>query len=193
VGWKELSEKLQDARIKKRLSLKELSIKTNISIEKLKKMERGDFSIESPIYMKNYLKRLSIVLDLDESELLEDFQSETVTEVSVSHNEKEEIRSFANTSYYVIVAIILLAFMITLFFKIEEELKSPYATLHNTSEATLLINNKNLSPGKEYDIFDDITVTNNSSVVTIVEYSGKTFKIKIRSFEVKLHGKDKKP
>jgi len=189
VGWKELSEKLQDARIKKRIPLKELSMKTNISIDKLKKMEKGDFSIESPIYIKNYLKRLSAVLQLDESDLIEDYESETRLPVS---NEKEKPSISYEVLYYVMVAVLSI-FVIVLLVEIERELTLPYATLYNSSDATLLVNGRPLSPYENYKIFKDVKVTNNSSVVTIKEYSGRILKIKIKDFEVNLYGKSKNP
>jgi len=189
MGWRELSEKLQEARIKKRLSLRELSMKTNISTSKLKKMEKGDFSIESPIYMKNYLKRLSAVLELDETELIEEYESE---KISLTPSEKEKKVLSFEIFYYIIVTI-LSTFVIILLVETEKELKAPYATLYNSSDATLLVNGRSLSPHGEYKIFKNIKVTNNSSVVTIREYSGRTLKIKIRNFEVSLCGKDKKP
>ncbi|MCD6450587.1 MAG: helix-turn-helix domain-containing protein [Thermotogaceae bacterium] len=189
MSWEELSEKLRDERIKKGLSLKELSTKTNISIYKLKKMEEGDFSIESPIYMKNYLKRIAIVLGLNELELIEEYQSEKLPS---PHEERNEIKISSNVICYTII-VTLIVLVGVLLFKIEKEFKLPYATLYNTSESILLIDGKELPPNKEYDIFKNIKVTSNQGMVMIKEYSGRTLKIKIRNFEVSLYGKGKKP
>ena len=69
--WKVLADKLRLRREEKGLSVLQVSLLTNVSPSKLRKMEEGNFaSVDADVYVRNYLKRLSGVLELPYEELL---------------------------------------------------------------------------------------------------------------------------
>jgi len=69
--WKVLADKLRLRREEKGLSVLQVSLLTNVSPSKLRKMEEGDFvNVDADVYVRNYLRRLSGVLELPYEELL---------------------------------------------------------------------------------------------------------------------------
>ena len=74
VDFEQLGAKLKEAREKKNISLEEISTKTKINIEFLKKFEQGIFDFLPEFYVRHFLK--SYLMRLGESFLpyLDEFE-----------------------------------------------------------------------------------------------------------------------
>ncbi len=189
MGWKELGELLQSARVEKGMELIDLSYETNVSIGKLEAMEKGDFSFDTSFYIKLYLRRIASVLDLNAEELCLEYESE---ESGGTGEEVIEIKKERGTVFYVL-AVILSVLMIVVAVYIEKVLTLPYAVLENRGKQSIVVDGKPVQPGESIPIYKPVTVRNNEGRVVIRELSGRIINVDIRDFGVIIHGRGKKP
>ena len=77
VQLETLSEYLQEVRRKLKLSLKEVSTLTTISLKFLEALEEGKFNwLPSDVYVYGFLKKLARLYSLDENVLIAQFKKE---------------------------------------------------------------------------------------------------------------------
>ncbi|MFH1822571.1 MAG: helix-turn-helix domain-containing protein [Patescibacteria group bacterium] len=85
-----IAEELKQARLRKKINLKEIAKKININYKYLKILEKGEFDkLPAGIYGKNFLKEYSIFLGLDYQKIVKIF-SEMPTEGQRGEINKEK-------------------------------------------------------------------------------------------------------
>ncbi len=71
IAWKAIGEQLQKARYGRSLSLEQLYALTRIPLHELKALEAGDLqNLPEEVYLRGFVRRLSIVLGLDSQKIL---------------------------------------------------------------------------------------------------------------------------
>ncbi len=195
MGWKKLGEELKKRREVLNASLTLISIKTNISTQKLQAMENGDFEVDTPFYVKEYLKRLADVLFLDYESLLREYVEELFEREKERKAEDSNKKFFSNVKFLVSYVLIgILSFMIFfLAVKIVEIVTSPYAFIENRTDGIIYVDNRPLKPGDVLPLFKNVTVEGNKGTVVIRESSGRTVNVKIKDFEVMIRGRGEGP
>jgi len=71
----EFAESLKQTREKKKISLQQVKTQTRISLEYLEAIEKGDFDVMPPVYMRAFIKEYAEAIGLDGSEVLNEYDS----------------------------------------------------------------------------------------------------------------------
>ncbi len=71
----EFAEKLKKAREKKRISLQQIKAQTRISIEYLEAIEKADFDVMPPVYMRAFIKEYAETIGLNGAEILAEYDA----------------------------------------------------------------------------------------------------------------------
>ena len=88
---KTLAEALVNERKKKEITLEEISRKTNIKLNALEALERGDFErLPGKFYFKNYIKSYLKAIESDEAEFLQAY-GETVNVIAFEEKDKPKV------------------------------------------------------------------------------------------------------
>ncbi len=72
---KEFSEKLKKVREKKHISLKQIKAHTRISLEYLEAIEKADFDVMPPVYMRAFIKEYAEAIGLNGGEILKEYDA----------------------------------------------------------------------------------------------------------------------
>ena len=183
MGWREISERIKERMKELEVNEEDLILVLDIKKEKFKRMLEGDFSIDDEFHVKGYLRKICEELDLPfeeiEKEYLEGFKI----------LKKTEIRSEPQKRVYAFMIIFLSFLSIFLFVEISDVYKEPIAVLKNTSGNVLNVSGLEIAPGDEFEIYEDVKVTGNTGEVLIETFGKKTFKVRIRDFEVMISGR----
>ncbi len=183
MGWREISERIKERMKELEVNEEDLILVLDIKKEKFRRMLEGDFSIDDEFHVKGYLRKICEELDLPfeeiEKEYLEGFKI----------LKKTEIRSEPQKRVYAFMIIFLSFLSIFLFVEISDVYKEPIAVLKNTSGNVLNVSGLEIAPGDEFEIYEDVKVTGNTGEVLIETFGKKTFKVRIRDFEVMISGR----
>jgi cytoskeletal protein RodZ len=74
-SFQDLADELKQTRLKKEITLDQVSFRTKIDLKFLEAMESGDFSFLPDIYVKAFVKQYAGALDLDENETLKKYDA----------------------------------------------------------------------------------------------------------------------
>ncbi len=89
VEFKQLGEKLREARENKYISLEEIAEKTKINIGFLKNFENGEFDFLPEFYIRHFLKSYLDCIGKSAQHLLGEFEQLKKRAIEAEQNEKE--------------------------------------------------------------------------------------------------------
>jgi len=99
-GLKNFAEELKNLREKKAISLNEIYDKTRIDVKYLGEIENGNFDVLPEVYMRAFLRKYAVMIDLDEDEILSKYEiakSDNPEAVSANNSSKIKLDKEANS------------------------------------------------------------------------------------------------
>ena len=92
-GLKNFAEELKNLREKKAISLNEIYDKTRIDVKYLGEIENGNFDVLPEVYMRAFLRKYAVMIDLDEDEILSKYEiAKSDNSEAVSSNSSSKIK-----------------------------------------------------------------------------------------------------
>ncbi|MCD6528152.1 helix-turn-helix domain-containing protein [bacterium] len=169
---KSLGERLSQTRERLNLSLEEVARSLNIQTKYLKALENGYYSwLPGEIYVKNFLRKYSKLLNLPSQELIDLYQKEMNLLDKIDNNRKKKNKGLIRPYYWkkkIIIGIIILGILSFIGFRIKNLIFLPYLVVYNPSrdlaiqdkffieirgkvdrEASLFVNNQIIFPDTE--------------------------------------------
>ncbi len=187
MGWKELSSKISEAVKEKGVEISEISEYLGISSKDVLKILNGDFSFDDRLHMREYLKRLSWILDLDFEDLWKDYEGDVRVEESVF----EESESVSNRfEVFMLAALLVLSVIIAIgMLRVKSK---PCVVIKNEGNDSLIVGNLVLKKGESYPTCKSVRVYENKGAVLIRTFGKKNYLVKMENFEVIVNGSGEK-
>lgn len=184
MSWKKLSEKIDNAAKEKDVSLSDISEYLGIDRKRVEKMLNGDFSFDDRAHMREYLRRLSWILDLDFDDIWREFE-----EVKPDELPSVEKHENASSRFEIFMLIVLVTLSIVLVFEILDMSSKPCVVIENQDNEKLTVNDVVLEKGESYTTCESVKVYGNKGSVLIKTFGKKNYLVKIENFEVILDGR----
>lgn len=193
---KTVPEIIRDERIKNKLSLSEVSFKTQISEDYLNDLEDGIYhKLPGEIYTKQFLKSLAKTYSLNESALLKLYQKEKESQLSFQLIQKlpskasgfKKILNYVSPKFasHLLVAALIMAFLGYLGWEIKNIFRAPVLELafldsqmitsdeklkiigQTEPEVNLTINNQTILPDTEGNFIEEVDLNKGLNTFTI--------------------------
>ncbi len=187
MGWKELSSRISETMKEKGVEISELSEYLGVDAKKIQMILNGDFSFDDRVHMREYLKRLSWVLDVDFEDLWKEYEDDLEREELVF----EESGNVPNRFKVLMIATLLVLFVIIAIdiLKVKSE---PCVVVENQWNDRLIVGNLILKRGESYPTCRNVVVRENKNGVLIKTFGKKNYLVKIEDFEVVVNGSGEK-
>ncbi len=187
MSWKELSEKISEAVAEKNISVSEISDYLGIDRKKVEKILNGDFSFDDRAHIREYLKRLSWILDLNFEDIWKEYEESYPDDLSKPNTLEKSSNKF---EIFMLTVLILLSVLIAL--KTMDIKSEPCVIIENKENEKLMVNNIFLEKGESYSTCENAKVYGNKKGVLIKTFGKKNYLVKIENFEVIINGKSEK-
>lgn len=192
----EISKVLYKHRKSRGISQKEISDRTHISLETLEKLENGDFSEIPELYLKNFIRRYSTALGINNHSKINEFLKTEPKKDQIPMITKKQKNTPVNFILKIMIPVLVLI-LLTQLYTLNIQDKREKITITNRGQGEIILNNG----------FEDITlksdeiielknnykghIFNKENSLIVVEYYDDTWEVFFEEFEVQLkNGKD---
>jgi len=154
---KSVAERLKEKRLNLNLSIEKISQLINISTKYLSALENGEYDkIPGEIYLKQWLKKYALLLELDPQELLRNYQKETKLQLNFSDYQGKTIFKPKKVLFYftpktfrnLIVGLIIFIFLFYLGWEVKKIIEPPILQIKEPKNFTVTTNNKIIIKGQ---------------------------------------------
>ena len=187
MGWRELSNRISEAVKEKGIDISEISEYLGIDSKKVDKMLSGDFSFDDRLHIREYLRRLSWILEIDFEDLWREYSDDEIREMETS--EESEITS---NKFELFMLVALLILFIAVAFEILKVKSEPCVVVENRKNDRLFVENLILRKGESYSTCKSVRIYGNREGVLIRTFGKKNYLVKIENFEVIVNGNGEK-
>ena len=186
MSWKDLSEKINEASVEKNISEDDIAEYLGLDKKKIERILNGDFSFDDRAHIREYLRRISWILDLDFEELWKEYE-DTRDKMLISKDGRSTSNKFE--TFMATVLILLFALVTVNIVKIRSE---PCVFIENHSNEELIVNRIILKKGESFPTCESVKVYGNENGVLVRTFGKKNYLVKIENFEVIIDGNGKK-
>jgi transcriptional regulator with XRE-family HTH domain len=164
-----LGDFLLQERQSRGLTLKDLADQTHIKQIYLDCLEQSDFSkLPADVYVKGFLKNLAMYFNVEDKDLIEQYERERLGEKRLKKNEEVKDRlPFVFTPKTAIFAVVVIAFLGLLFYlgvQVKSVITPPFLELKEPAEGSKVVGTSVIVSGTT-EVGADLTINNQAVLV----------------------------
>lgn len=161
---KNIGEHIKEEREKKGITIEEAAKATRIGKTYLKAIEDGDFSIQSPVFMKGFLRSYADFLGLDSADILGRYKGTLDEREGKGKTEEHKLEPVRKSRKYAVTAVITLSLIAVIIF----------AAIFTTKEPDVAP--PTIKPSQEAELEQqEAAMVNTTTLGTITSVQGKLF------------------
>jgi transcriptional regulator with XRE-family HTH domain len=187
----EIGNILQKYRKTKRISLKDISERTHISVETLEKLESGDFNEIPELYLKNFIKRYATALGLNSHSTIHDYLNAENRKDQIPIISKKKRNTPVNIILKIMIPLLICIAGIQLYV-LNIQSQREMLRISNKGEGEIVVNdgisdiilgsNESIDLNSNYKVH----IFNEENSLIVVKYYDDTWEVFFEEFEVQL-------
>ncbi len=187
----EIGNILQKYRKTKRISLKDISERTHISVETLEKLEAGDFNEIPELYLKNFIKRYATALGLNSHSTIHDYLNAETRKDQIPIISKKKRNTPVNIILKIMIPLLICIAGIQLYV-LNIQSQREMLRISNKGEGEIVVNdgisdiilgsNESIDLNSNYKVH----IFNEENSLIVVKYYDDTWEVFFEEFEVQL-------
>jgi transcriptional regulator with XRE-family HTH domain len=192
----EIGKILHKHRKSRGISQKEISDRTHILPETLEKLENGDFSEIPELYLKNFIRRYSTALGINNHSKINEFLKTGPKKDQIPVITKKQKNTPVNFILKTMIPVLVLI-LLTQLYTLNIQDKREKITITNRGQGEIIINNgfedSTLKKDETIELKNNYTghIFNKENSLIVVKYYDDTWEVFFEEFEVQLkNGKD---
>ena len=187
----EIGRILQKYRKTKKISLEDISDRTHISVETLEMLENGNFDEIPELYLKNFIKRYSTILNLQTHSTIREYLNAENKTGQIPVIRKKRRNSPVALLLKIMIPVLICIICIQLYVLNIQNQRELFRIINGGSgEVIIYDDNRTITLGAEESVNlnadDKVHVINKEKALIMVKYYDDTWEVFFEEFEVQL-------